>query len=185
MSYQQPNQGYYAQPPPQGQYMQGPPPPQQVSDRLAVYCALLVLVQQLLMQCRCNTSRDRRRRRRRRRRIVGAWLLASRRCVVVGCAVRRASAVWIASNAAVKGWCMRWWGIVICVEGAAHTLVMFPMCSHARYPRGYGFARREAWGWSLVGGLSSNRSHEISFHCKKRKVPELDGELAHCFPAPC
>jgi hypothetical protein len=31
MSYQQPNQGYYAQPPPQGQYMQGPPPPQQVS----------------------------------------------------------------------------------------------------------------------------------------------------------
>lgn len=32
MSYQQPNQGYYAQPPPQGQYMQGPPPPQQVRE---------------------------------------------------------------------------------------------------------------------------------------------------------
>ena len=34
MSYQQPNQGYYAQPPPQGQYMQGPPPPQQVTSPL-------------------------------------------------------------------------------------------------------------------------------------------------------
>ena len=34
MSYQQPNQGYYAQPPPQGQYMQGPPPPQQVKTPL-------------------------------------------------------------------------------------------------------------------------------------------------------
>ena len=35
MSYQQPNQGYYAQPPPQGQYMQGPPPPQQVKKPLS------------------------------------------------------------------------------------------------------------------------------------------------------
>ena len=98
MSYQQPNQGYYAQPPPQGQYMQGPPPPQQVS-RIILYKHM---VHVLSLDCRCTTSKARRRHRRRRRRTAGVWLLVWRRCVVVGCAARRASAVWTALIAAAK-----------------------------------------------------------------------------------
>ena len=106
MSYQQPNQGYYAQPPPQGQYMQGPPPPQQVSLPLTFPNKThernrgTKLANPL--HRRCTTSKARRRLPRKRRRTEDAWRPAWRRCAAAGCAARRASAVSTVWTAASK-----------------------------------------------------------------------------------
>lgn len=77
------------------------------------------------------------------------WLPVWRRCVVVGCVVRRANAVWIASTAVAKQ-------VPRAVErhewrvGDAYTRSIFPTRLHARYP-GHGFTRK-GWGMELAVG---------------------------------
>jgi hypothetical protein len=145
MSYQQPNQGYYAQPPPQGQYAQGPPPPQQVRPS-----SLHVGVESSSDVCRCTTSKARRRRRRRRRRTVDVWPRVWRRCVVVFCAARRASAAWTASTAAAKS----------AAEECASLLTASRRGSYGGCEMGDGDTRSLDFSYTFTCGISWSRLHK-------------------------
>jgi hypothetical protein len=93
--------------------------------------------------CRCTTSKVLRRRRRRRRKTVGVWLLVWRRCVVVGCAVRRASAVLIALIAAAKRCATASQGVGVGEKGRKrriHTRYIF-FTVHMRDIHGHGKGR--------------------------------------------